>query len=43
MALLSRVRASYQRQAAQPGWVLMDGNRPKDVIAAQIRAAVSAM
>lgn len=43
MALLSRVRASYQRQAAQPGWVLVDGDRPKDVIAAQIRAAVSAM
>ena len=40
MQLLARVRASYQRQASQPGWTLVDGERPKDIIAAEIRAAV---
>jgi dTMP kinase len=40
MQLLARVRASYQHQARQPGWTLLDGERPKDVIAAEIRAAV---
>jgi dTMP kinase len=40
MALLGRVRGSYQRQAAQPGWTLLDGDRPKDVIAAEIREIV---
>lgn len=29
-ALLVRVRASYQRQAQQPSWRLVDGHRPKD-------------
>ena len=35
--LLARVRDSYRRQAAQPRWVLVDGERAKDVIAAEIR------
>jgi dTMP kinase len=36
MSLLSRVRESYRRQARQTGWTLVDGERPRDVIAAQI-------
>ncbi len=36
MPLLTRVRESYRRQAGQPGWHLIDANRPKDVIAADI-------
>ena len=35
--LLARVRDSYRRQAAQPRWVLVDGERAKYVIAAEIR------
>jgi dTMP kinase len=35
--LLARVRDSYRRQAAQPRWVLVDGERAKDVIAGEIR------
>jgi dTMP kinase len=35
LALLSRVRDSYRRQAAGPGWVLIDGEQsPGDVTAA---------
>lgn len=37
MALLARVRESYRRQAAQSGWLLVDGDRPKDAVAAEIR------
>jgi dTMP kinase len=40
MALLGRVRGSYQRQAAQPGWTLVDGERSKDSIAADVLAIV---
>ena len=40
MALLARVRDSYQRQATQPGWRLIDGERPKPEIADEIRARV---
>jgi dTMP kinase len=39
-ALLERVRASYRRQAAQTGWVLVDGERPRDDVAADVKAAV---
>jgi len=39
--LLGRVRESYQRQARQPDWVLIDGEQTKDVIAEQVFAAVS--
>ncbi len=42
MALLARVRESYRRQAAQPGWSLVDGERPKDVVAEQILGVVEA-
>ena len=40
MALLARVRGSYQRQATQPGWRLVDGERPKPQIADEIRTIV---
>ena len=41
LALLARVRASYQRQAAQPDWLLIDGERTKAQIADDVFAAVS--
>ena len=39
-ALLVRVRDSYRRQAAQPGWVLIDGERPKDEVSTAVEQAV---
>jgi thymidylate kinase len=42
LVLLGRVRESYQRQARQPGWVLIDGEQTRDAIAEQVFAAVSA-
>ncbi len=42
LELLSRVRLSYRRQAAAPDWVLINGERPKsDVSADVIRAAAT--
>jgi len=41
LALQSRVRESYLRQASRPAWVVLDGERPKDAIAADV--FVSAM
>jgi dTMP kinase len=40
LALLARVRASYRRQAVQPGWVMIDGERPKPEVAEAVRSAV---
>jgi dTMP kinase len=40
LALLARVRDSYIRQAGGQGWHLVDGERPKDVIADEIRRLV---
>jgi dTMP kinase len=40
MPLLRRVRESYRRQAAQPGWHLVNADRAKDVIAREIRDRV---
>ena len=40
LALLARVRASYQRQARQPGWQLIDGARDKDAVTADVTNAV---
>lgn len=40
LALLSRVRASYHRQAQQDGWLLLDGDRPKADVAADVTRAV---
>lgn len=41
LALLSRVRDSYRRQAQSLGWLRLDGERPRDAIAADVIAAVS--
>jgi dTMP kinase len=40
LPLLSRVRASYQRQATAPGWVLIDGQQPRDAVTAEVTSAV---
>lgn len=40
LPLLSRVRASYQRQAQAPGWVLIDGQQDKDAVSAAVVSAV---
>ena len=40
LALLARVRESYQRQARQPNWALISGEQSKDAIAQQIRELV---
>ena len=42
LALLSRVRTSYQRQATQSHWIRIDGERTKEEIADDIFAAVTA-
>ena len=39
-ALQDRVRASYLRQAQQPGWLRVDGERPVPDVAAALAAAV---
>ena len=41
LAMQRRVRESYKRQAAGQGWVVLDGERPKDVIAADVFNAAS--
>ena len=41
LALLSRVRESYRRQAAQPGWLLLNGRRAKDEVAADVVTAAA--
>ena len=41
LALLSRVRESYRAQAKAPGWLQLDGERPKDIVAAEILDVVS--
>ena len=41
LALLERVRASYQRQSAEPGWVLINGERTKEEIAEDVFDAVA--
>ena len=41
LALLERVRDAYQRLAADPSWVRIDGERPRDAIAADVFTAVS--
>ncbi len=40
LALLARVRASYQRLAAQPGWIRIDGERPPGAIAIDLASAL---
>jgi dTMP kinase len=41
LQLLSRVRDSYRRQAAQQGWLRLDGERPREAVAADVITAVS--
>jgi len=40
LPMLGRVRASYQRQAADLLWVVIDAARPADVVAADVASAV---
>ncbi len=40
LAMLGRVRASYQRQAAAHNWVVLDGERDKSAVATDVFAAV---
>jgi dTMP kinase len=40
LPLLARVRASYQRQARQPGWVLIDGQQDVDAVTVAVSQAV---
>jgi dTMP kinase len=42
LALLTRVSASYRRQAGQPNWVQINGERSKEEIAADVFSAVAA-
>jgi dTMP kinase len=42
LALLERVRSSYQRQATSPDWVRVDGERRIEEVAEDVFAAVSA-
>ncbi len=40
LALLSRVRDSYRRQAAAGGWLRLDGERPREAVSADVTRAV---
>jgi dTMP kinase len=41
LTLLGRVRQSYQRQAREPNWLVIDGEQSKEQIAEEIFAAVA--
>jgi dTMP kinase len=41
LALLSRVRESYRRQAQAPTWLRLDGERPKSAVSADVIGAVT--
>ncbi len=41
LALQARVRESYHRQAASEGWLVLDGQRDRAVIAADVVTAIS--
>jgi dTMP kinase len=41
LAMLSRVRESYRRQAEADDWLLVDGERAKDMVAADVLTAVA--
>ena len=41
LALLSRVRDSYRRQALADGWLRLDGERAKDLVAADVLTGVA--
>jgi dTMP kinase len=41
MALLSRVRASYRRQAGAPSWIRLDGERDRSLVSSDVIRAVA--
>jgi dTMP kinase len=41
LALLSRVRTSYHRQASSPSWTRLDGERPKGSVSADVVSAAA--
>ncbi len=41
LAMQARVRDSYRRQARTQNWIRLDGERPKDVVAADVFSAVA--
>ncbi len=43
LAMLERVRVSYRRQAAQPGWAAIDGERPIEAVAADVAMAAASV
>jgi dTMP kinase len=42
LSLLARVRESYLRQASAPRWLRLDAGRDREVVAADVHAAVAA-
>lgn len=40
LSLLTRVRESYRRQASSDTWLVLDGERPRDVVSADVVTAV---
>jgi dTMP kinase len=40
LGMLQRVRDSYLRQATAEGWVVVDGERPKELVADEVLIAV---
>jgi dTMP kinase len=43
LALLSRVRASYRRQAERNQWLRLDGERPRDAVSADVVKALETL
>lgn len=43
LALLSRVRDSYRSQSTQPGWLLLDGERDKAAVSADVTRAAEGL
>lgn len=41
LALLSRVRESYRRQGRQAGWLVLNGERPKSDVSADVLTAIA--
>jgi dTMP kinase len=41
LTLQARVRDSYQRQASDANWVILDGERTKEAVAAEVLSAVT--
>jgi dTMP kinase len=41
LALQARVRESYRAHAADEGWIVVDGERPKEAVAADVFNEVS--